>query len=395
MQIPAFSREAMRGQVLPMAAICLTLLMGIAAIAVDTGYMRYSQRVQQSAADAAAVAGAAELAYPSPDVAAAAQVAATNNGYTGGGNVSVNVYNPPVDGAYDGDNAAVEVQVQVANPSFFSKIWGNGNDAVTSEAVAVLNPHGGNDCIYVLDPSSTTIFNGATVDAPNCGLIANGALTVNGATMDMLSIGAAGKIISNGATYKEATPAAAVQAADPCPMISACSYLTQNPPATKPCTYNSYLTNGGSSATLSPGIYCGTTIFNGTTTVNFNPGTYVFTGQVISNGVSNFKGSDVTFIVSGNNTVTFNGSEATLSPPTTGNTAGILFYAPDATSATLNGGTGDISGAIYFPKADLTFNGDSSSYYALITYKLTQNGAISMAGKNLGGSSIGKAVLAQ
>ena len=51
----------------------MVVLMGAASLAVDVGYWRYQQRLEQSAADSAAIAGATELAYTAANVATAAK----------------------------------------------------------------------------------------------------------------------------------------------------------------------------------------------------------------------------------------------------------------------------------------------------------------------------------
>ena len=117
------SRAAERGQVIPLVALALAVLMGAAALAVDVGYWRYQQRVEQSAADSAAIAGADELAYPvANDVVLAARKDATSNGYTddAGVSVRVTVNNPPSSGAYLGNTNAVEVVIQKKMPTWFA-----------------------------------------------------------------------------------------------------------------------------------------------------------------------------------------------------------------------------------------------------------------------------------
>jgi hypothetical protein len=177
-------------------------------------------------------------------------------------------------------------------------------------------------------------------------------------------------------------------------MISGCNYLRQSPPATTPCNHTNFLSNGGSSVWLSPGVYCGTTTFNGTTNVNLNPGLYVFTGSIVTNGIQNYNGSGVTLDFTTSSSVTLNGSTANLTAPASGNTAGILFYAPNASQATVNGGPGALGGVLYFPKAAVTFNGSSNSYWVLVAGTLVLNGSVSDPGPGAGGSLVGKGVLA-
>jgi uncharacterized membrane protein len=51
----AMTRNNERGQALAITALAVTLLMGFAGLAVDIGALRYQKRLQQSAADAAAI----------------------------------------------------------------------------------------------------------------------------------------------------------------------------------------------------------------------------------------------------------------------------------------------------------------------------------------------------
>ena len=56
-------RNSQAGQALVIAALGLTVLMLAAGLAVDMGYMRYQKRRLQTAADSAAIAGAAQVPY--------------------------------------------------------------------------------------------------------------------------------------------------------------------------------------------------------------------------------------------------------------------------------------------------------------------------------------------
>ncbi len=107
-------RGSARGQLLPVFALMLVVLIGMAAMAVDVGYWRYQQRLAQTAADAAAIAGADELKYPAlADWNTAAKNDAAANGFTDNGGVTVGVTasSPPLTGSYIGNVLAVQVTV--------------------------------------------------------------------------------------------------------------------------------------------------------------------------------------------------------------------------------------------------------------------------------------------
>ena len=82
-------------------ALCMTALMGFVALAVDVGLLFRAQRNLQTAADAAAIAGALDYLYNNSTASAttAADNASTSNGFTNGtGGVVVTVSAPPTDG---------------------------------------------------------------------------------------------------------------------------------------------------------------------------------------------------------------------------------------------------------------------------------------------------------
>src|SRR5580765_9084413 len=93
------------GQALIGTAVAMVVLAGFAGLAIDMGTLRYQKRLQQTAADSAAIAGAVNLEFGSGMIVGA-QGAAAQNGYTdtnggagcsGGavGCISVAVNNPP------------------------------------------------------------------------------------------------------------------------------------------------------------------------------------------------------------------------------------------------------------------------------------------------------------
>ena len=67
------ARRRERGQILPIVALALVVMLGISAFAIDVGYAYYAKRQLQSATDAAALAGAQDL----PSITTAKATAAT------------------------------------------------------------------------------------------------------------------------------------------------------------------------------------------------------------------------------------------------------------------------------------------------------------------------------
>ncbi len=368
------SRDAERGQVIPLVALALLILMGASALAVDVGYWRYQQRVEQSAADSAAIAGAGELAYPAAnDVVAAARKDATSNGFTDDAGVTtrVTVNNPPAAGAYQGNMNAVEVVIEKKQPTWFAGAVSSVVQWVSVRAVALKNTNG-IYCIYALGGDIDLRGGGrGGIDATTCGLITNQNLVVTGqANVDAALIGYVGNP-PGGGSYPEAQPEKSLPVTDPCPTIPGCAYLadlTLNHPG---LLHTGCKTFPGPDP-LPPGEYC--VQLSGT--LHLSPGLFVL-DQGMSSG--NVSGTGVTIYNGGTNGLTYNGNvNVVLSAPTTGPTAGMVFYQPPSNTAgfTKNGAAGsvDFTGGFYAPTSDMTFNGQLPSITLLVVNSIRMNG---------------------
>lgn len=204
------------GQTILLTVIALTVLLGFMGIGVDMGVMRYEKRLQQTAADAAALAGASNLCNSGPctgygGVTAGAQNAAIGDGFTDSsgnslsvcgtgatpGTICVQVNNPPSDvalngvtypgGPHNGNSNYVEVLVTEVHPTYFLNVVGIKTETVTARAVAT-NLSGStatNGCLYTIGPPSASIegvnINGSAVlKAPTCGIDDDGNYNTKG-----------------------------------------------------------------------------------------------------------------------------------------------------------------------------------------------------------------------
>jgi Flp pilus assembly protein TadG len=366
------------GQLLPLFALLLIALMGISALAVDVGYWRYQQRLLQSAADSAAVAGADELNYPAlDDWSTAAKNEAAANGFTVAATVTVAVSHPPTTGPNTANANAVQVVVSEQQPALFGATIGFGAQWVSARAVAVLNATT-RTCIYGLATSGYAVsINGATFDAPNCGISSNSGFEANGSTVTGSAIGYTTSLNSSGSSFPEAQPAVTIPQIDPCPSFAGCAYLTANPPTTGTCLTPTTF-SGGSSVTLLPGRYCAALSINGVTAVTFSPGVYQLDGGMTLNGASTVTGAGVTFYNgSSGAAILIQGSSISLSAPTSGNTIGVMIYQPAAnTSAfTMNGGGSGLAGMLYFPTASVQSNGELGNWLLVVANTFLINGS--------------------
>jgi hypothetical protein len=384
-------RNKESGQALIFGVVTLSLLlMGVAGMGIDMGYMRYQKRLQQTAADAAAIAGASNLAYGG--VTTAAQAAAVANGFTdSSGNtvstctgslptalptnpatVCVQINNPPTSGPHMSDANYVEAYVSVVQPAFFMRLLGTNSEPITARAVATTTSGGVNSgCLYTLGTpkgkiEGVNVTGNATLNATTCGINDNGnydptggALTINAGTF-----GVSGSCSGSGCgkTSKEVT--CADQSSTNCP-----SYST--PAAADPLAYLGTPTPGTPAAfntsNIQPGTYTATKI-TGNGSYVFPSGTYYFTGDLGCTGNASLSGTGVTFVFI-NATMNCTGTGViNLSAPTSGTYQGVVLYQEACGPATtcngpsLGGNNGSsYSGAVYFPSSEVTFFGHANS----------------------------------
>jgi Flp pilus assembly protein TadG len=164
------------GQVLVFTVLWMSLLMGCVAMAVDVGMMFRAKRSVQTAADAAAFAGALDYLYRASTTSAVAvgKAASSSNGYTDGSSgVVVTINTPPVNGPNAGATGYVEAIITEPNPTvFMSRFFGA---SFTVGARGVAGPPGPSTaCVYILNPTASQAMElqgSFTVSAPNCGIV--------------------------------------------------------------------------------------------------------------------------------------------------------------------------------------------------------------------------------
>jgi hypothetical protein len=371
--------------------------------------MRYEKRMQQTAADGAAIAAATDLTF-SGNQTAALNASATNGftDNTGGGacgapptnlavgSVTVTVCNPPSSGPHAGagNTQYVEVFVSSGQPTYFMKIFGVTSETVTARAVATNKTGGTNGtttgCLYTLGPPSSSIegvnINGnATLYAPTCGIVDNGNYNTQGNSLSVTagSFGVSGSAnVSGPGGHVECTNGSST-----CPTYSAPAAgdpLSTLTPPCSPCTGGTAISingNGGFTGTgvtyannvytVSPGTYSSISISGtgGGNSVVFSPGTYVIDGAggLTIPGNATISGSGVTFYFTGSATIGMTGTPTiNLTAPSTGTYAGILMYQDptdtNTTGPSLGGNSGSqYTGILYFPKDQLTFYGNNNS----------------------------------
>jgi hypothetical protein len=271
-------RNPESGQSLALVAVGMIALVGILGLAVDTGYLRYVHREMQSAADAAAIAGAIDVTYGTWNTAGLG--AASENGFPNGGSTTVTMSNPPSTGPYAGSSYPTYVQATITKtgvPTFFSKIFGVSNVTLSASSVAA----GGTNCIYGLDTLAGGAINiNVSIVNSSCGVVDNANLTGTFAGLCAPSIQLVGSnnIIFGGTCgsgFRAAKPVKiTTPVADPFAGLPAPGVLA--PPACPPTGNPGSQTISGTATVNQTPVFCGGTIVSAPAgqTVTFNPGTY-------------------------------------------------------------------------------------------------------------------------
>jgi hypothetical protein len=406
------NRISERGQILPFVAVCLAALMGFAGFAVDLGYIQYQQRQQQSAADAAAIAGAQALISNNacPDQSAAQASAYADSASNGFANdthgVTVSVINPPASGPFSTDNCAVQVNVSSPHTTWFANALGINNAGVTTTATAVVESfEAGVGCLDILDGNLDAT--GITVTSSKCGVAVNGNINTTGGSITADYVGYSGSLNDTGTGFDEAPATKMLPVPNPCANITGCNYLTNNAPATPAPTsscasltvtgksdyeipagcYNSISLTGttaimesgtwdvgtinltGGGITMEPGDF-GAISTTGVPIV-LEPGLYYFNGSVSNTGGS-ITGTGVT-IYQASGGFNSTGPDDSLSACTTsctgGAVSGVLYFQPPSnTTASAFTGTSTTaySGLIYAPSAPVDMTGGGTGYVIYI-----------------------------
>lgn len=399
------------GQAVVLFAIVLPVLVAFAAMAIDVGILRYQKEQLQSAAEAAAMAGAMQISScnGTADCSAmttAALHAVMANGYsnitlntqcgsTTGDGLLLTLNNGPCalgstanDPNYDSTNY-VEAVISKNEPTYFARIIGINSVKVGARAEASI----GNSsfCMYfstkdtsAFGPTAVLINGNGSITA-SCGLVddsgsstallANGSATIQTTMTDIHG----GDEINGSVTINPSANTYSPAVADPL------SYL-QPPTATSCLSSAPTLINSNQTVTLSPGTYCYGIIINGEANVTFDPGVYYINGGITINGGDSVSGNGVTFYLDSGSLTMNGGSHMDLVAPTTGDYAGILFYQnpSDTSPIILNGDSTSVyQGTVYAAGAQLLINGGGNiaAYTNIDTASLTDNGT---ANFNLG-----------
>lgn len=384
--------HAEEGQALIMTAVALLSLIGFLALATDVGVLYRSKTNLQKVADAAAVAGASEIA--SGNWLAAAQASALQNGVdcTASGincNIVIGTTAHP---------SAVSVYITQSQSTFFLPVFGRSTVPVGARAAAGIVT--GQVCMYTLDTTATAPKgygiiingggNGVGLDAPQCNVYDNANLELNGSAQLITDAGTgvAGSQKGNGT-------------ASPTPVFNL--YPVPDPlagywPAPTCGTNLGKLTV--STGPVNPGCY---NDFNVSGTAALQPGLYIIQGNL--NLTSTTAATGVTFYVDSAHGGTLScqpskcafqapvtsppfGSGTTGTCSSTGGCNGLLLWDTETTNfpSTVNIGSVSLTGVIYAPNTTLTMGGSTTVNLDsnVVCAALVLNGDVSLTNYSAG-----------
>jgi Flp pilus assembly protein TadG len=351
--------------------VVMVAVMGFVGLGTDLGTWYGARREAQHAADSAAYSAAAAAMSGAGDITAQANAIAARYGLKNGvDGVKVTVTTLTGPDRY-------EVVIERPAKRFFSGlILKRATGAIRARAVASVGRQG-DGCVLALNPKaekSVHINGSPDVNLMGCSLYVNAknasGLYMNGSatlSADSVELGGAsyfkngsGSISAKDGIHYNQPPASDPYANVQIPPFEGCTKQ-------EPVLSATFENVGGR-----PKVFCNGLTINGSGTVIFKPGVYVFDrGEFLINGSTTVIAEGVTFVftsTTGSNyaTMKMNGSaKLQMSAPTTGPTAGLLFFqdqrAPDAHEVHINGSAnGWLRGAIYFPRQHVRFNGSAA-----------------------------------
>lgn len=389
-----------RGQILVMAALLVTALVGFLGLVIDGGFFYAQRRHAQSAADAAALAGARLLfeGASATSARATAQEYAAGNGYNNNGasnTVTVNI--PPLSGEHVGDPDYVEVLIDENPTTFFIHVLLSAG-SVRGRGVAGIHLFPEPYALVVLEDDACNAYNqsgSANMTVTGGGIMVNSdcpsqAMSVSGAST---SLQVDGSIDVHGGY--QCTPGPCSVSPPPEENVAwtvSDPLATLPPPWPQPISPDSAGTAAspqtlrittGPNRTLRPGTYYGGIYANCTCTITLQdnggqPGIYIMAGGGFGKaGGANFVGDNVMIYLTDCNgptnsapcsgdgsaqpvTLTGNGI-LDLSPPTSGLYQGITFWQDEQITAdfSMSGDASLTQGIFYAPGARLDITGNA------------------------------------
>ncbi len=395
-----------RGSVAPLTVLSLALFIGMIALVVDGGTLMEERRHVQAAADAAALAAAADLLVnyganngfdPQGTAAASAWATAAANGFSNDGAQSVVTVDVSPQSYQGGPNAGttlprgyVEIIIQYNAGRTFSGIFGSGTIPIRARAVARGQWAPVSNTVVLLNLTASSVLSASG----SASLLVNGGLQVNSSSPSAFNLSGKASVAASALNLNSAAgtlspslssfllESGGTQPNYGGPMPDPLRYLPAPDPVQLGLTTQSM--SGGSPVNLYPGVYNGGISVGGNTTVILHtnadgtPGIYYLQG-----GGLNVSGTATVTTASGEAGVMIynnwlggggggitvsGGSNLTLVPPASGPYQGVsLFQArgsPTISAPPLSitgSGSINVTGTVYAAYAKVSLSGSSGA----------------------------------
>ncbi len=368
-----------RGTIIVLVAVTLTLLISVAALSVDCGYLYQNRRELQTSADAAAEAGAIELfmkyelnrgADRDGEARASALSNALSNGYGNSkpdSTVTINI--PPLSGMFAGKAGYVEAIITAKMPPAFSSIFGRTELIVTARSVAGGTMIPSKAGLLILDPLRKDSLR---LKSRSSSLEVGGDIIVNSTDKRAVKVGKkaqvkADHLLVTGGIDRKSKRFIEAEVRTGVPPTSD-PWATLAPPSKGVGRdYNDYKSTTGSQTRydLQPGTYKSLK-FDQNETITMAPGTYYIDGGGFElKGSTTLMANGVTIFNTGKKGLKLNTSgNVTISPPTSGPYSGISLFQDRTNKAKVEFRRTDlnISGIVYAPTAQVKFNATDGDF---------------------------------
>jgi Flp pilus assembly protein TadG len=353
--------RAQEGVILVLTALLMVVILSIAAMAIGMGSFYGAERRAQAAADAGALAGAADLETSTSAVSGdATSLAAVNDP---AGTATVSVPNP----------RQVKVTVNASTPSFFGQALGLTSERVSATAVAGSVGSGMRGAIFAMDSNCSDpgiqITNNSSITV-NGALDFNGALNVTGNSSSSLGTtsynsSCTGSIANNSASSFAAGPTPRANTIGNWPV----DYTEANSPSFCTYTMDGIDWQNSGYVNAAPGVYCSTgpVIIKNDTTVTGK--VTLIAPSITLTGISNinvtpYYDNDLLIDQTGSGTCEIQGNAVN----------GATVFVPKGTLQIDGSSSWNLTG--YLEAQNVVLNGDSG-------FTLTGNGPLSGATASL------------
>ena len=407
------------GAVALVVGLSLIVIIGVAALAIDGGYLYWTRAQLQATTDSAALAGVAMVpgndgtltAQEKDDIVDEAKSFAQKNmrisqygtvlatagvipghwdagGDFGAARTFYPINNLPGGADIDAVKTIARRDTLNGNPVnlMFASILGFSETNVGATAIAWAGPGDGQACILSLHPDldgAIEMSGTNDLDLDNCGIALHStsdkAMKISG-TVDL----EVGEVCVKHSTQGVEESGTVTWDPNPPDIENDCDPPNDPlagvaPPDTSGCDHTDFKVDVGFSVvTLDPGVYCnGIELSGSNIDVTFNPGDYVLKdgGLKISGSDSTISGSEIMFYNTDNGgsygNIDISGSSNTtnidFSAPTSGTYAGILFFGDRSSSEgdflwKLAGASDSVTmdGVVYMPTQLVEFSGDAN-----------------------------------